>query len=50
MTKTELLTVVDGLPDSFGLDEVVQKLILIEKINEALETCGKAGLIRTSRQ
>ena len=36
MRKTQILETLEGLPEEFTIDELVDKLIIIEKINKGL--------------
>ncbi|MFH0866624.1 MAG: hypothetical protein V1904_10530 [Bacteroidota bacterium] len=44
LTKQVLIQTIDKLPSSFTLDELLDKLIFIEKVNEGLQQSeqGKA--------
>ena len=36
MRKTQILETLEGLPEEFTIDELVDKLIIIERINKGL--------------
>jgi hypothetical protein len=37
ITKNSLLSQLDLLPDSFSIDDLIERLVLIEKIEEGLK-------------
>jgi predicted transcriptional regulator len=37
MRKTQILETLEGLPEEFTIDELVDKLIIIERINKGLK-------------
>jgi hypothetical protein len=41
MTKENVLRIVESLPNKFELDELIEKLILIDKVEVGLEQLGK---------
>ena len=45
LTKTNLKKQIDKLPEEFSIDELVERLILIEKIERGLEQSEKGKLI-----
>jgi hypothetical protein len=49
MTKEQLLETAAGMPDTFHLDELFRKLIIIEKVEQAL-TGYQAGNYLTNEE
>ena len=41
LTKTNLIKQIDKLPEEFSIDELVERLILIEKIERGLDQSEK---------
>ncbi len=49
ITKTQLQSVSDKLPDVFTIDDVIDQLIFVEKIQAGLEQ-SKLGIVNTTIQ
>lgn len=45
ITKNSLLSQLDLLPDSFSIDDLIERLVLIEKIEEGLKQSEAADVI-----
>ncbi len=45
LTKVKLREQIDRLPDEFSIDELIEKLILIEKIENGMEQSEKGEVI-----
>jgi predicted transcriptional regulator len=45
LTKVKLREQVERLPDEFSIDELIEKLILIEKIENGMEQSEKGEVI-----
>ena len=48
LTKTNLKKQIDKLPEKFSIDELVERLILIEKIEMGLDQSDKGEVISES--
>ena len=48
LTKTNLIKQIDKLPEEFSIDELVERLILIEKIERGLDQSEKGEVISES--
>ncbi len=44
LTKRKVIDAISKLPDKFSLDELVEKMILIQKIEKGLEESEKAEI------
>ena len=44
LTKRKVIDVISKLPDKFSLDELVEEMILIQKIEKGLEESGKSEI------
>ncbi len=45
LTKVKLREQIDRLPDEFSIDELIEKLILIEKIENGMKQSEKGEVI-----
>ncbi len=45
LTKSRLKKEIEKFPDKFTIDELIEKLILIEKIQEGEKQSGKGDII-----
>ena len=48
LTKTKLLEQIEKFPEEFSIDELVERLILIEKVELGLKQSGKGEIISDS--
>jgi predicted transcriptional regulator len=47
LKKEDVLRIVDNLPPQFTLDEIIDELVLIDKINRGLEQSQKGEVLST---
>lgn len=47
LTKDKLLSVVDSLPSEFSIDDLLEKLILVQKIEEGLKQSANKEILST---
>lgn len=45
LTKSKVKKTIDSLPDSFTLDELIERLIFIEKVEEGIEQSKQGRVI-----
>lgn len=45
LTKNKVLQVIDKMPDQFSLDELMEEMILIEKIQKGIEQSDKDEVV-----
>ena len=45
LVKEKVLETIRSLPDEFSLDELVDRLILLEKINTGLQEVGEGKIV-----
>jgi hypothetical protein len=45
LTKTKLLAEIDKLPEEFPIDELIERLILVEKIETGREQSGNNQIV-----
>ncbi|HWY37816.1 MAG TPA: hypothetical protein VNY73_04615 [Bacteroidia bacterium] len=52
LTKKKLLQSIKGLPDSFSVDEIIDRIMLLQKIEIGLEqsSAGKVHSTKTARK
>ncbi len=48
MKKTKVLEAVNSLPDEFPLEEVIERLILLEKIEKGMEQVRQKQVVSTA--
>lgn len=48
LTKTKLIEQIEKFPEEFSIDELVERLILIEKVELGLKQSGKGEIISDS--
>jgi len=46
LTKGEVLNVLDSLPDNFSIDQIVEKLLILNRIQEGLQDIEKGRSVR----
>lgn len=49
LTKEQLLQTINDLPDKFTLDDVLDRVILLDKIEQGLEQ-SKAGQTKSTKE
>ncbi len=49
LTKDKIKKTIDNLPDSFTIDQVIEELIVLDKIEQGLEDVS-AGRVYTTEQ
>lgn len=37
MTKANVITLLNSMPDNFSVDEIIEKLIFVDKINQGIK-------------
>ena len=47
LTKSKVKKTIDGLPDSFSIDELIDRLFLIEKISAGIQQ-SETGMVITN--
>ncbi len=47
LTKDKLMTVVDSLPSEFSIDDLLEKLIVVQKIEEGLKQSANKQVLST---
>ena len=45
LTKNKVKTTIDNLPDSFTIDELIDQLIFIEKVEEGIQQSDNGKVI-----
>ncbi|MEZ5006562.1 MAG: hypothetical protein R2728_07655 [Chitinophagales bacterium] len=45
LTKTKLKAQIENFPEEFSIDELVERLILVEKIEEGIKQSEKGNVI-----
>lgn len=45
ITKQKLIKTIDNLPDSFTIDQLIDQLIVVEKIEEGIEQSKEGKVI-----
>ncbi|MEI8048223.1 MAG: hypothetical protein WCI92_12640 [Bacteroidota bacterium] len=45
LTKTSVIKTITSLPDNFSIDELVDKMILLEKIERGIQDADKGKVI-----
>ena len=43
MKKSEVITILNTLPDEFSIDEIVEKMYLVEGINKSIEQINEGN-------
>ena len=46
LTKREVLNVLDSLPDNFSIDQIVEKLLILNRIQEGLQDIEQGRSVR----
>ena len=47
LTKDKLQKTIDGLPDKFTLDEVIEEIVLLDKIEKGLDDIKNGNTLTT---
>ncbi|MFK7903676.1 MAG: hypothetical protein AB8B69_01055 [Chitinophagales bacterium] len=47
LTKSKLMLVADSLPSEFSIDDLLEKLIVIQKIEEGMEQSANKEILST---
>ena len=45
LTKEKVIKTISGLPEKFSLDQLVEKMIVLEKIEKGLEDSDKGNVV-----
>jgi predicted transcriptional regulator len=48
LTKKQVLASIKDLPDSFSVDDLIDRVILLQKIEEGLEQSAKGQTVSTA--
>ncbi len=48
ITKSELLETIDGMPEKFSIDQLMDRLIFIQKVERGLEQSRKGKSVSTA--
>jgi hypothetical protein len=47
MTKEKIIAAMDGLPSDFSVDELIEKVIFIDKIEKGISQSNKGNTLST---
>jgi len=49
LSKNMVITILDSLPDNFSLDQIVEKLVILDRIDEGLKDIVENRVLSTDQ-